>query len=64
MFLVKNLPTQLWETEEENRRREWINEKPPELDEEIWEENQKIIDLLMNREADKREDLDNKGLGW
>ena len=62
MFLVKNLPTQLWETEEENRRRESINEKPPKLDEEIWEENQKIVDLLMNREVDERRHLDDKGL--
>ena len=63
MSLVKNLPTQLWETEEENWRRESIDEKPPELDEEMWEKNQKIVDLLMNREADERRDLDNKRLG-
>ena len=35
MSLVKNLPSQLWETEEENRRHESIDEKPPELDEEM-----------------------------
>ena len=63
MSLVKNLPTQLWEIEEKNRRRESINEKPPELDEEILEENQKIVDLLMNREADERRHLDDKRLG-
>ena len=46
MSLVKNLPTQLWEIEEENRRRESIDEKPPELNEEMWEENRKIIDIV------------------
>ena len=46
MSLVKNLPTQLWETEKENRRRESIDEKLPELDEEMWEENQKIVDIV------------------
>ena len=35
MSLVKNLPTQLWETEEEKRTRKSINKKPLELDEEI-----------------------------
>ena len=64
MSLVKNLPTQLWEIEKENRRRESIDEKPPELDEEMWEENRKIVNLLMNKEADERRDLDDKGLGW
>ena len=34
------------ETGEENRTRESINEKPPELDEEMWEENRKIIDIV------------------
>ena len=43
MLLVKNLPTQLWETEEENRTRESINEKPPNS---IWEENRKIMDIV------------------
>ena len=62
MSLVKNLPTQLWKTEEENRKQESIAEKPPKLDEEMWEENRKIVDLLMNREADKRKYLDDKGL--
>ena len=51
MSLVKNLPTQLWETEEENRRRESIDEKPPELNEEIWEENQKIISIVDEQES-------------
>ena len=46
MSLVKNLPTQLWETEEENWIWESINKKPPELDEEIWEKNWKIIDIV------------------
>ena len=46
MSLVKNLPTQLCETEEENRTRESIDEKPPELNEEMWEKNQKIIDII------------------
>ena len=62
MSLVKNLSTQLWETEEENQRQESINKKPPELDEEMWEINRKIVDLLMNREADERKDLDDNGL--
>ena len=63
MSLVKNLPTQLWETEQENRRRKSIDEKSLELDEEIWEENRKIVDLLMNRQANEKRDLDDKGLG-
>ena len=46
MSLVKNLLTQLWEIEEENQIRELIDEKPPKLDEEMWEENQKIIDIV------------------
>ena len=46
MSLVKNLSNQLWETEKENRRRESIDEKPPELNEKMWEENRKIIDII------------------
>ena len=46
MSLVKNLPTQLWETGEENRTRESIDEKPLELKEQMWEENRKIIDIV------------------
>ena len=46
MSVVKNLPTQLWETEEEIRRRESIDERPPELNEEMWEENRKIVDIV------------------
>ena len=34
------------ETGEENRTRELIDEKPLELNEEIWEENRKIIDIV------------------
>ena len=34
------------ETGEENRTRETIDEKPPELDEEMWEENRKIRDIV------------------
>ena len=34
------------ETGEENRAKESIDEKPPELDEEMWEENQKIKDIV------------------
>ena len=64
MSLVKNLSTQLWETEEENLRWESIDKKPPELDEEMWKENQKIVDLLMNKEADEKRNLDDKRLGW
>ena len=46
MSLVKNLPTQLWETKKENQRRESIDEKPLELNEEMWEENQKIVGIV------------------
>ena len=46
ILLVKNPSTQLWETEEENRTKKSINKKLLELDEEIWEENQKIIDIV------------------
>ena len=35
MSLVKNLSIELWETEEENRRRESIDEKLPKLNEEM-----------------------------
>ena len=34
------------ETGEENQTRESIDEKPPELDEEMWEENRKIMDIV------------------
>ena len=34
------------ETGEENRTKESINKKPPELNEKMWEENQKIIDIV------------------
>ena len=33
-------------TGEENRTRESIDEKPPELNKEMWEENQKIMDIV------------------
>ena len=33
-------------TEEENWIWESINEKPPELDEKMWEKNQKIINIV------------------
>ena len=46
MPLVKNLPTQLWETGEENWKWESINEKPLELNVKMWEKNQKIIDIV------------------
>ena len=59
MSLVENLPTQLWETEEENRRRESIDEKPPELNEEMWKENQKIVGIV-----NKQRSWWEKGLGW
>ena len=59
MFLVKNLPTQLWETEEENRRRELIDEKPPELNEEMWEENRKIVGIV-----DEQGSWWEEALGW
>ena len=54
MSLVKNLPIQLWKTEEENRTRESIDEKPPELDEEMWEENRKIIDIVDEKSFQSR----------
>ena len=54
MSLVKNLPIQLWETEEENRIRESIDEKPLELDEEMWKENRKIIDIVDEQEKKDR----------
>ena len=34
------------ETGEENRTKESIDEKPPELDEKMWEENRKIMDIV------------------
>ena len=34
------------ETGKENRTRESIDEKPPKLNEEMWEENRKIIDIV------------------
>ena len=34
------------ETGEENRTRKLIDEKPLELDEKIWEENQKIMNIV------------------
>ena len=43
MSLIKNLPTQLWQTEEENYTKKSINEKLPKLDKEMWEENQRCI---------------------
>ena len=46
MPLVKNLLNQLRETGEENRTGKSIDKKPPELDIKIWEENQKIIDII------------------
>ena len=46
MLLVKTLLTQLRETGEENRTRESIDKKPPELDIEMCEENRKIIDIV------------------
>ena len=46
MSLMKNFPTQLWETKEENRTRKLINKKPSEFDKEMREENQKIIDII------------------
>ena len=46
MSLVKNLINLLWETEKEHRTWKLINEKPSELNVEMWEENQKIIDIV------------------
>ena len=42
------------ETEEKNQIRESIDEKPSEFDEKIWEENQKIIDIV-NKKTFKRD---------
>ena len=46
MLLVKNLPTQLREIEEENQIGESIDKKPSEFDVEMWEKNWKIIDII------------------
>ena len=43
MLLVKNLPTQLWETEKKNKTSESIVEKPPKLNEEMWKKNQRYV---------------------
>ena len=69
MSLVKNPPTQLWKTEEENRTYELIDEKPSKLNKEMWEENRKIIDIVWwtrkeNPEVcDESRNLDNERLG-
>ena len=66
------------ETGEENRTRESIDEKPLELDKEMWEKNRKVIDIvdektfqsgLRTRKErlkvyDERRDLVKEGLGW
>ena len=44
ILLVKNLSTQLWETEKENRIRKSIDKKSPELNKKMWKENRKIIE--------------------
>ena len=46
MSLVKNFLIQLWETKKENRTRKSIEEKPLELDEKMWKEKQKIINIV------------------
>ena len=46
MSLVKNLLTQWWEDWGGKPDKGSIDEKPPELDEKMWEENQKIIDIV------------------
>ena len=46
ILLVKNLSTQLWETEEENRTKKSINEKSSEFDKKMWEESRKNIDIV------------------
>ena len=46
MSLVKNLPTQMMETREENRTRKSIDKKPPRLNKKMWKENQKIINIV------------------
>ena len=46
MSLVKNLPTQWWEDWKGKPDKRSIDEKPSELDKEMWEENQKIIDIV------------------
>ena len=45
MLLVKNIPTQWWEDWGRKLDKGSINKKPPELNEEMSEENQKIIEL-------------------
>ena len=46
MLLVKNLPTQWWEDWGGRPDKGPINEKPPEFNKEMGEENQKIIDIV------------------
>ena len=41
MSLVKNLPTKLWKTEEENWDKELINKKPPNRWEELGKKTKK-----------------------
>ena len=52
------------ETGEENRTRESINEKPPELDEEMWEENRKIIDIVNEKTFQPRQGQGRKNRKW
>ena len=52
------------ETGEENRTRESIDEKPPELDEEMWEENRKIMDIVDEKTFQPRQRQEKKNQKW
>ena len=55
----KTSPPSYRRLKKENRRRESIDEKPPELDEKMWEENRKIVDIV-----DEQKSWWEEGLGW
>ena len=44
------------ETGKENRTRESIDKNPPELDEEMWEENRKIMDIVDKKSFQPRQE--------
>ena len=52
------------ETGEENRTRESIDEKPPELDEEMWKENQKIMGIVDEKTFQPRQGQGKKNRKW
>ena len=52
------------ETGEENRTRESIDEKPPELDEEMWEENRKIMNIVDEKIFQPGQGQERKNRRW